>query len=150
MKHTVFSKTGFDSIKQINPYGEEYWSARGLAPLLGYVQWRNFEQAIKKAMIACKETGNIVEYHFADASKPITGGKGAVQNKSIATHLYVGSEVRKAIEAINAPMPEDLPPAPSIRKMVEERRRAARKRRVKIKQQHDQPSLLDSGDGLLP
>ncbi len=70
----------FDSIKQINPYGEEYWSARYLAPLLGYVQWRNFEQSIKKAIIACTETGNIVEYHFADASKPITGGKGAVQH----------------------------------------------------------------------
>ena len=31
-------------------------------------------------MIACTETGNIVEHHFADASKPITGGKGAVQH----------------------------------------------------------------------
>ncbi len=70
----------FESIKQINPYGQEYWSARDLAPLLGYIQWRNFEQAIKKAMIACKESGNVVEHHFADASKPITGGKGAVQN----------------------------------------------------------------------
>jgi hypothetical protein len=30
-------------------------------------------------MIACKGTGNIVEYHFADASKPIVGGKGAIQ-----------------------------------------------------------------------
>lgn len=28
----------FDSIKQTNPYGQEYWSARELAPLLGYVQ----------------------------------------------------------------------------------------------------------------
>ncbi len=70
----------FESIKQINPYGQEYWSARDLAPLLGYIQWRNFEQAIKKAMIACKESGNVAEHHFADASKPITGGKGAVQN----------------------------------------------------------------------
>ncbi len=26
----------FDSIKQTNPYGQEYWSARDLAPLLGY------------------------------------------------------------------------------------------------------------------
>lgn len=28
----------FDSIKQINPYGAEYWSARDLMPLLGYAR----------------------------------------------------------------------------------------------------------------
>jgi hypothetical protein len=70
----------FDSVEQSNPYGQDYWRERDLAPLLEYIQWRNFEQAIKKAMIACAETSNIVEYHFADTSKPITGGKGAVQH----------------------------------------------------------------------
>ncbi len=58
------SETGpnFDSIKQSNSYGEEYWSARTLMPLLGYgKKWQNFEAVIKKAMIACTETGNIVE-----------------------------------------------------------------------------------------
>ncbi len=60
----------FDSIKQINPYGEEYWSARALMPLLGYgKKWQNFEMVIKKAMISCTETGNLVERHFTDASK---------------------------------------------------------------------------------
>jgi DNA-damage-inducible protein D len=68
------------------------------------------------------------------------------EDTAIKTHFFVGGEVRKAIEAIHAPMPEDLPPAPSIRKMVEERRKAARKRRGKAEQRHDQPSLLDSGD----
>lgn len=46
----------FDSIKQANMYGEDYWSARDLAPLLGYVEWRNFETvAVKKAKIACEQ-----------------------------------------------------------------------------------------------
>ncbi len=280
------SKPDFDSIRQLNVYGEEYWSARDLAPLLGYVQWRNFEQAIKKARIACEETGNIIEYHFADASKPITGGKGAVQHvkdynlsrlacyliaqngdprkpeiaaaqvyfavstrqneihqvrkaqeerlatrlkvsdsyKALAeaaahagvqseffgifidagylglhrhtveelktlkgvpdgedyldnitreelsaidfknvqtegrlirdnvsdqeeaaqTHYFVGDQVRKAIEAIHAPLPEDLPSAPSIRKMVEERRRAAKKRKLQAAPADESPSLFDA------
>jgi DNA-damage-inducible protein D len=74
-------KPDFDSIKQLNPYGEEYWSARALMPLLGYgKKWQNFESILKKAIIACIETGNIIEHHFTDASKPITGGKGAVQH----------------------------------------------------------------------
>lgn len=46
-------------------------------------------------------------------------------------HYFIGDQVRKAIEAMHAPMPEDLPPASSIRKMVEERRRATTKRKVK-------------------
>lgn len=69
----------FDSIKQTNVYGIEFWSGRDLMPLLGYGnKWQNFNSVIKKAMIACTKTGNIVAHHFTDASKPITGGKGAV------------------------------------------------------------------------
>ncbi|HEY1353597.1 MAG TPA: hypothetical protein VGF67_28640 [Ktedonobacteraceae bacterium] len=43
-------------------------------------------------------------------------------------HYFIGDQVRKAIEAMQAPYPEDLPSAPSIRRMVEERQRAAKKR----------------------
>lgn len=69
----------FESLKQVNEHGAEYWSARALQPLLGYSQWRRFEQAIKRAATSCKESGNPPEHHFAGAGKPITGGKGAVQ-----------------------------------------------------------------------
>ena len=72
----------FDSIKQLNPYSVEYWSARDLMPLLGYgKKWQNFESVIKKAITACAESGNTIEHHFTDASKPITTGKGAIQKR---------------------------------------------------------------------
>jgi len=72
--------TDFDSIKHLNPYNVEYWQARELQPLLGYESsWQNFEKVIKKAMVSCEATGNIIADHFNDAIKPITGGKGAVQ-----------------------------------------------------------------------
>src|SRR5579875_775731 len=278
------SKPDFDSIKQVNVYGEEYWSARDLMPLLGYGRkWQNFENAIKRAMTACEESGNIVGYHFTDASKPISGGKGAKretkdyhlsrlacyliaqngnprkpeiaaaqvyfaistraheiqqlreeQEKRLAmrlkvsesykqlaevayqsgvnsetfgifvdagylglhrhtveelkrlkgipekedyldnitraelsaidfknvqteerlknapvsgldeasqTHYFIGDQVRKAIEAMHGPMPEDLPSAESIRKMVEERRRK-QKRIAKHKPSDDQETLF--------
>ena len=68
----------FDSIKHLNPYNVEYWQARELMPLLGYTtKWQNFESVIKKAMISCEQTGNIVADHFTDASKMIETGKGA-------------------------------------------------------------------------
>jgi len=70
----------FESIKHLNPYNVEYWEARELQPLLGYKSsWQNFEKVIKKAMVSCEATGNIISDHFNDAIKPIIGGKGAVQ-----------------------------------------------------------------------
>jgi DNA-damage-inducible protein D len=69
----------FEELQKINQYGAEYWSARDLQPLLGYTQWRRFEDAIKRAIISCEQSGNTPDYHFAGAGKPIVGGKGAVQ-----------------------------------------------------------------------
>jgi len=67
----------FDSIKRISPYGAEYWSARDLAPLLGYTKWQNFEVAIERAMIACEQVGQIVTDHFTGSSKLVDVGSGA-------------------------------------------------------------------------
>ena len=69
----------FEELKLTNEHGAEYWSARDLQPLLGYSQWRRFEDAIKRAMTSCETSGNDPEHHFAGAGKPIMGGKGAVQ-----------------------------------------------------------------------
>jgi len=75
---TTADKT-FEDFKQVNKHGAEYWSARDLQPLLGYAQWRRFEEAIKRALASCGESGNQSVNHFAAAGKPIPGGKGAVQ-----------------------------------------------------------------------
>jgi DNA-damage-inducible protein D len=69
----------FEDQKQVNEHGAEYWSARELQPLLGYDQWRRFEQAIKRAMDACKESGNEQDDHFAGAGKMMPLAKGAMR-----------------------------------------------------------------------
>ncbi len=69
----------FEELRQTNEHGAEYWSARDLQSMLGYSQWRRFEDAVKRAMTSCETSGNNPEHHFAGAGKPITGGKGAVQ-----------------------------------------------------------------------
>ena len=69
----------FEGMKKTNEHGAEFWSARNIQPLLGYDQWRNFDGAVKKAQSSCEQSGNDCDHHFAGVSKPITGGKRAVQ-----------------------------------------------------------------------
>jgi DNA-damage-inducible protein D len=64
----------FEEMKKLNGHGAEYWSARDLQPLLGYSQWRRFEEAINRAMISCGQSGNTPENHFADAGKMVEIG----------------------------------------------------------------------------
>jgi len=59
--------------------GVEYWLARELQELLEYTQWRNFENVISKAKIACENSGNAVADHFAEVSKTIQMPKGATK-----------------------------------------------------------------------
>ena len=66
----------FEDLKKVNEYGAEYWSAREIQPLLGYTQWRRFEDAVKRAITSCKQSGNEALYHFAGVGKMIDIGKG--------------------------------------------------------------------------
>jgi len=67
----------FDSIRQQDQEGDEYWSARDLAPLLEYQDWRNFIQVVDKARKACEKSGRPVEDHFGDTTKMVEIGSGA-------------------------------------------------------------------------
>ena len=64
----------YEDHRQVNDHDAEFWSARELQPLLGYSQWRRFEDAIRRAITSCEQSGNDPEHHFAGAGKPITGG----------------------------------------------------------------------------
>lgn len=71
-------KEKFDSIINTEENEKiEYWYARDLQALLGYTQWRNFLEVMKKAMISCESAGFIVSDHFAEVSKMIKLAKGA-------------------------------------------------------------------------
>lgn len=71
------SAPDFDSIRKISPYEAEYWSARELAPLLGYTRWENFEVAIKRAKTACVQVGQVVDDHFRETTKMVVTGSRA-------------------------------------------------------------------------
>lgn len=67
----------FEDLKQSNEHDAEYWSARDLQPLLGYSQWRRFEDAIKRAITSCEQSGNDPLNHFAGAGKMVGLGSGS-------------------------------------------------------------------------
>lgn len=67
----------FEQIRQTADDAGEYWYARDLAAVLGYQDWRNFDQAIDRAIRACRNSGQDPADHFAEISKMIIAGKGA-------------------------------------------------------------------------
>lgn len=66
----------FESIKHFNEFGQEFWYARELQKVLGYTQWRRFEDAIDRAMISCEQSGNDTSQHFANVGKSLPMPKG--------------------------------------------------------------------------
>ena len=67
----------FEDIKHIDENNNEYWLARELQKALGYHQWRSIDDLIEKAKIACKESKNNIDDHFAVQRKMIKLAKGA-------------------------------------------------------------------------
>lgn len=69
--------SAFDRIRQTDEDGDESWSARELARVLGYSRWESFPNVIAKAEIACENSGFAASDHFRHVTKLITAGKGA-------------------------------------------------------------------------
>ena len=67
----------FEDIKHIDENGVEFWYARDLMVILGYKDWRYFNNVIEKAITAC-ETSNIPSIdHFVVDNKMIELAKSA-------------------------------------------------------------------------
>jgi len=72
--------TPFEAIRQVNEYGAEFWSARALAKVLDYNDWRNFLNVVGKARQACKNSGQDIADHFGDVNEMVGIGSGAKRN----------------------------------------------------------------------
>jgi DNA-damage-inducible protein D len=73
---TVSNISPFERIRRTNEAGNEFWSSRDFAEVLGYTDYRNFETVIGKAKAACFNSGQRVEDHFVNITEMIGIGKG--------------------------------------------------------------------------
>ncbi len=66
----------FECICRTNAAGVEFWSSRDFAHVLGYADYRNFEQVIQKARMACFNSAHPIEDHFVEITEMVEIGKG--------------------------------------------------------------------------
>lgn len=137
----------FEGIRQFDAEGSEYWTARQLARVLEYSEYRHFLPVIERAREACRNSGHPEADHFEDVLDMVEIGSGArrqvadvhlsryacyliVQNGDpskpviangqtyFATHFEVGQKVRQTIADLGGAMPEALPtPEASIQQI---------------------------------
>ena len=61
----------FELIRRTNEAGREFWSSRDFAQILDYGNYRNFEQVIQRARMACFNSGQRIEDHFVEVNDMI-------------------------------------------------------------------------------
>lgn len=76
-KALVQTQQNLEAIKRLssdqNPM--EFWSARDLMVVLGYVKWQKFVDTIERAKFACKVSSSVVSEHFLPAPVKSSGGR---------------------------------------------------------------------------
>lgn len=73
----------FESTKEVDENGVEFWTARNLFPLLGYATWQAFDDVVVRAAKAALNSGQIIKNHFSQLTKMVdigSGGKRAVKD----------------------------------------------------------------------
>jgi len=68
----------FEQIKKEDEKGE-YWLARELSPILGYVKYQNFKEVMTKAFEACKNSQQDTRNHFTRAVTMVKIGSNATR-----------------------------------------------------------------------
>lgn len=77
MTKSTSTETVFEQSKKTDNLGNEYWSARDLAKILEYSEYRHFLPVIERAKEACVNSGQEIVDHFEGILEMVTIGSGA-------------------------------------------------------------------------
>jgi len=69
--------SSFESIRHVNEYDMEYWTARELLKVLEYNEYRFFRPVIDRAIESCRTANQQVSDHFVETHDMIETAKTA-------------------------------------------------------------------------
>jgi DNA-damage-inducible protein D len=139
------TESPFERIRQMDPDGYEFWSARDLMPVLEYTNWRNFKGVLLKAQIACENSGYDPADHFAGAIKMVVIGSDArrevddmhlsryacylvVQNADPAKEVVALGQTYFAIQTRR----QEIADSDELGELTEDQRRLLLRQRIKV------------------
>ncbi len=67
----------FESIRQTDADGNEFWLSRQLGRVLEYSEYRHFQPVLERAKEACQNSGHPIADHFEDYLEMVEIGSGA-------------------------------------------------------------------------
>lgn len=65
-----------EDMRRTSAEGSEYWFAREIQSLLGYAEWRNFQNVIEKARSSMDANGVSPSHHIVEVNRNMGLGKG--------------------------------------------------------------------------
>ena len=97
----------FEDIKRLDEFGNEYWLARKLMPILQYNLWQNFHKKIKVTMNNCDNSNYDASDHFIGVNKMVKIGsntKRKIQDYKLSRYtcylIVLNCDHRKKIIAL--------------------------------------------------
>ncbi len=84
----------FEDLRHTDSQGNEFWSARQLAKVLDYSEYRHFQPVIERAQETCANSGQRVADHFEDYLELVDIGSGA-QRKVRTIHFKSIKELER-------------------------------------------------------
>ena len=74
-------QSSFDVIRLVRPDGSEYWTARGMQPLMGYSRWQSMAVPLNRAMSTARNQGLDVDREFSQVNQVTRSGNLGPQTR---------------------------------------------------------------------
>jgi DNA-damage-inducible protein D len=156
----IVPQSPFERIKQVDPDGNEFWSARDLLEILQYANYLKFKNVLLKAQIACENSGHDPSEHFYQAVKMIEIGHNAkreledmhlsryacylvVQNADPSKEVVALGQTYFAVQTRRQEVADEV----ALAELTEDQRRLLL--RQKVKQQNTDLASAAKGAGVI-
>jgi DNA-damage-inducible protein D len=79
LRDNIFNK--LETCKKITTDGADYWMARDVQVILGYIRWDRFEEVIERSIKSCESAGMLSAHHFSATGNMVEVGSGAKRQR---------------------------------------------------------------------